>query len=346
MGGGWNRRELPRICHRAETQAAGQCAVARDFGFDHVPVISVPCCEAADLGAEIFYPPDAPPAIIEERAVLTDVATLQSLRVPDPHRAGSRMANRIAAVRLLRERMGDTHIIEGWVEGPCAESADLRGINTLMMDYYDDETFVHELASFCVDVALAFAKAQIEAGADIIGVGDAAASLTNREIYDEFIFPHEKRLIDGIHAAGGRVRLHICGRTSHLLDAIARLGCEIVDLDTAVNLHTAREIMGKRQVLLGNIDTVAVVKNGTVEQVRQALAQCRESAGPAWSAGAGCEVPRSTPSDNVRCFADFGNFGRKRLTVSADQEGIGAGVDDRGNRLQDVRLGNIGGRSW
>jgi len=96
------------------------------------------------------------------------------------------------------------------------------------------------------------------------------ASLSNRSIYDEFIFPHERRLIDGIHAVGGRVRLHICGRTSHLLDAITRLGCEIVDLDTPVNLLDAREIMGPHQVLLGNIDTVAVVKNGTPEQVRSA----------------------------------------------------------------------------
>jgi MtaA/CmuA family methyltransferase len=289
----------------AETQAAGQCAVARDFGFDHVSVISDPCCEAADLGAAIFYPPDAPPAIIEERALLADTSLLTRLRVPDPQREGSRMANRIAAVRLLRERMGETHLIEGWVEGPCAESADLRGINTLMTDYYDDEDFIHDLASFCVEVALAFATAQIEAGADIIGVGDAAASLTSRAIYDEFIFPHEKRLIDGIHAAGGRVRLHICGRTSHLLDAITRLDCEIVDLDMLVNLRSAREIMGPHQVVLGNIDTVGIVKNGTEQQVRSALAACRADAGPAWIAGAGCEIPRFTPPGNVRCFASM-----------------------------------------
>lgn len=180
----------------------------------------------------------------------------------------------------------------------------LHGINTLITDYYDDEDFVHELAPFCVDVALKFATAQIEAGADIIGMGDSAASFTSRAIYDEFIFPHEKRLIDGIHAAGGRVRLHICGRSSHLLDAIARLNCEIVDLDSLVDLSTARETMGARQILLGNIDTVSVVKNGTAEKVRQALAQCRADAGPAWIAGADCEIPRFLPLENVRCFAE------------------------------------------
>ncbi|MEI8292023.1 MAG: uroporphyrinogen decarboxylase family protein, partial [Verrucomicrobiota bacterium] len=174
---------------RAEIQVAGQIAAAQQFGFDHVSVISDPCCEAADLGAAIFYPPDGPPAIIEESALLADASTLSSLRVPDPHRAGSRMANRLEAVRRLREQVGDTHLIEGWVEGPCAESADLRGINTLMTDYYDDADFVHALAAFTVDNALKFATAQIEAGADIIGVGDAAASLVGRELYDEFVFP-------------------------------------------------------------------------------------------------------------------------------------------------------------
>ena len=288
----------------AEIQAAGQIAAARQFGFDHVSVISDPCCEAADLGAAIFYPPDGPPAIVEEKALLADAATLSSLRIPDPQRAGSRMANRIAAVRLLRKQMGDTHLIEGWVEGPCAESADLRGINTLMMDYYDDAEFIHALAEFTVKNALKFAVAQIEAGADIIGLGDAAASLINRELYDAFVLPHEKQLVDGIHAAGGRVRLHICGRALHLADAIATLGCEIVDMDTLVDLRAARTAMSNRQVLLGNVHTVNVVKNGTVADMRRELAKCRDDAGAAWIAGAGCEVPRQSPAENVRCFAE------------------------------------------
>ena len=289
---------------RAQIQVAAQCAAARQFGFDHVSVISDPCCEAADLGAAIFYQPDAPPAIIEERALLADPAALQSLRAPDPHRAGTRMANRIEAVRGLRSQAGDTHLVEGWVEGPCAESADLRGINTLMMDFYDNPDFIHALADFTVDVALKFAQAQIEAGADIIGVGDAAASLINRKLYDEFVLPHEQRLVNGIHAAGGRVRLHICGRTQHLADALTTLGCEIVDLDTMVDLRAARAATGERQVLLGNVHTVNVVKNGTPEEVRRALAKCHVDAGPAWIAGAGCEVPRYSPAENVRCFSE------------------------------------------
>jgi MtaA/CmuA family methyltransferase len=291
---------------RAEIQAAGQIAAASQFGFDHVSAISDPCCEASDLGADIFYPPDGPPAIIEAKALIDNPSALPGLSVPDPHKPGSRMANRIEAVRILRQKIGNTHLVEGWVEGPCAESADLRGINTLMMDYYDNPEFVRDLADFVAGVALKFAIAQLEAGADIIGVGDAAASLISRETYDELVLPYEKRLVDGIHAAGGRVRLHICGRTLHLADAMAGLGCEIVDLDTAVDMRSARAAMGPDQVLLGNVHTVNVVKNGAVWDMRQALAKCRADAGSAWIAGAGCEVPRNSPAENVRCFAEAG----------------------------------------
>lgn len=289
---------------RAEIQAAAQCLVARQFGFDQVSVISDPCCEAADLGAAIFYPPDAPPSTIDERALLADPAALERLRTPDPHRPGSRMANRIEAVRLLHRQAGATHLVEGWVEGPCAESADLRGLNTLMTDFYEDPDFVQALAEFTVTTGLAFARAQLEAGADIIGVGDAAASLLSRELYDEFVLPHQKRLVDGIHALGGRVRLHICGRTLHLAGAMASLGCDIVDLDALADLGRARAVMGASQVLLGNVPTVEVVRNGTLEAMRRALAQCRADAGPAWIAGAGCEVPRGSTAENVRCFGE------------------------------------------
>lgn len=289
----------------AEAQARGQIEAARVAGFDHVSVISDPCCEAADLGAAIYYPDDAPPAIIEESALLADPATLARLRPRDPHHPGSRMANRVQAVRLLREQIGDTHIIEGWIEGPCAESADLRGINTLMMDYFDDETFVNDLATFAVDNAIRFAQAQIEAGADIIGVGDAAASLVGPAIYEEFVLPHERRLVDAIHALGGRVRLHICGNTSQMLAGMGSLGCEIIDLDTSVDMGQARDIMGPSQVLLGNVHTVNTVKNGTPEDLLRELEECRKKTRGSWIAGAGCEIPRGSALANVKVFASL-----------------------------------------
>ncbi len=288
--------------HRVLAEA--QIKTAEKFGFDYVSVISDPGREAADLGADIRYFDDQPPAINEQNALLADKAKLASLRLPDLSSEG-RMLDRIKGVALLKERVGDHKLIEGWVEGPCAEGSDLRGINTLMMDFIDDPDFIKELFSFVIDMALEFARAQVDAGADIIGVGDAAASLVGPSVYKEFVLPEEKRLVDGIHQMGALVRLHICGKTKKHYEGMGQLGCAIVDLDWMNPMDQAREVMGPDQVLLGNIDPVEILKNGTVESVTAGITECHRQSGQHYIIGAGCEVPKGTPNENVMAMTQY-----------------------------------------
>jgi MtaA/CmuA family methyltransferase len=278
--------------------AEAQMRVAEEFDIDHVSCISDPAREPADLGAEIEWYDDHPPANDEARALLRDKCVLARLKPPDPL-GGGRMHDRVKAAALLKERAGRDRIVEGWVEGPCAEAADLRGINTLMTDFLDDPVFVRDLFEFVVEMELRFARAQLEAGADIIGVGDAAASLVGPAIYEEFVWPYERKLVDGLHAMGARVRLHICGRTRRIFPGMGRLGCAMVDLDWMAPVGEARKAMGPGQVLAGNIDPVAVLRNGTPESVAAAMEECRAQAGPRYIAAAGCEVAPDTPVENL-----------------------------------------------
>ena len=288
--------------HRVMVEA--QLAAAEAFGFDFVSTISDPTREACDLGAPVTFFDDLPPAIQEDNTLLKDKTRLAALRAPDPT-AGGRMLDRVQALALFRERVGGRLLIEGWIEGPCAEGADLRGLNTLMFDFFDDPAFVRDLFEFAIEMELAFARAQIEAGADLIGLGDAAASLVGPQIYEEFVWPYEKRLVDGVHAMGGRVRLHICGNTRKILDGMGRLGCEIVDLDFMVPVAEGRQAMGPDQTILGNIDPVHVLREGTPDGIRQALALCHREAGPRYIVGAGCEVVRDTPRANLLAMRDY-----------------------------------------
>ncbi|MFA4944827.1 MAG: uroporphyrinogen decarboxylase family protein [Lentisphaeria bacterium] len=281
--------------------AEAQLRTAERFGFDFVSVISDPAREAHDLGAAILFFDQQPPAVDESQALLADKEALARLGHPDPE--AGRMGDRLRGVRLLRERAGRELLVEGWVEGPCAEAADLRGINTLMLDFLDDPGFVHDLLDRVTELAIRFATAQLAAGAEIIGVGDAAASLVGPEIYETFVLPREKRLVAAIHAAGGLARLHICGNITALLPWLGEVGADILDLDSMVPMATARAQAGPQQVLLGNLDPVRIVRNGTPELVRQELAACRAAAGGRYIAGAGCEIPPGTPGANVRAFA-------------------------------------------
>ncbi len=290
--------------------AEAQLRIATDYDFDFVSCISDPAREAHDCGAEIQFFDDQPPAIIEERAVLTDKAMLRTLELPDPL-SSVRMSDRVRGAALLKERTAGTKLVEGWIEGPCAEAADLRGINTLMIDFFDDPAFVRELFEFTLQMGLRFARAQVDAGADLIGVGDAAASLIGPQLYEEFVWPYEQRLVDGLHALGTRVRLHICGNINPLLERIGQLGCEIVDLDFMVPVADARRAMGPQQVLLGNVDPVRCLRDGTPASIQAALAECHRQAGQRYIVGAGCEIPRSTARDNVRAMTQYAESTRR-----------------------------------
>ena len=283
----------------------GQIRTAERFDFDYVSCISDPAREAADCGATIEYFDDQPPAIDEGHALLADKKTLARLAVPDPL-GGGRMHDRVKAAALLKERVGGDLLVEGWIEGPCAEAADLRGINALMLDFYDDPAFVRDLFDFVLEMELRFAKAQLDAGVDWFGVGDAAASLVGPQIYEEFVWPYEKKMVDALHAMGTRVRLHICGNTSRILGGHGPAGVRggRTGLDGARRQGPGGR-WARSNCLLGNIDPVGVLRNGTPKSITEAVAGCHRDAGPRYMVGAGCEVPRDTPPENLMALRDY-----------------------------------------
>ena len=296
-------------CTDYRVMVEGQIRTAEAFGFDYVNSMSDPAREAADCGAVVEYFDQQPVALVEDQALLADKTRLASLKIPDPL-GGGRMHNGLKGLALYKERVGKEMIVEGWVEGPVAEGADLRGINTLMLDFFDDPVFVRDLFAFVIEMELRFAHEQLKMGADLIGVGDAAASLVGPDIYDEFVWPYEKKLVDGIHALGGKVRLHICGNTRRILEGMGKLGCEIVDLDSMAPISEARLKMGPKTILLGNLNPVAVLRNGDAAGVTAAIAECHRQAGAPFIVGAGCEVPRDTPAENLRALCAYAHTHR------------------------------------
>ena len=99
--------------------------------------------------------------------------------------------------------------------------------------------------------------------------------------------------------------MHICGNTRPILEAVGRLGCELVDIDFPVLMELARSRMGREQALAGNIDPVRALCDGTPESVMHALEKARQQAGPRWIVAAGCEVVRDTPHQNLHAMVKF-----------------------------------------
>jgi MtaA/CmuA family methyltransferase len=298
----------------AEAHARGQMATSRAYGIDHVSGISDPAVEAADLGAVVVYREDAPPAIDEDEPLLLDPGRLLKLKVPDPW-SSPRMRKRIDVITSLKKNCGNEKAVEGWIEGPIAESCDLRGLSRIMMDFYDDPSFVRDLVAFVVELELTFARAQVQVGADYIGIGDAAASLMGPDHYRQFVWEAQKKYVRELHRLGVPVRLHICGNITPLLEMLAEVEADLVDLDSMVSVREARNKLGPGRCLAGNINPVSDLLYGSPDSIAKRLEFCFRDAGQtAYAVAAGCEVPRNTPSQNLLAMARFAQTHRLSLS--------------------------------
>ncbi|MBN2091070.1 uroporphyrinogen decarboxylase family protein [candidate division KSB1 bacterium] len=270
--------------------------VQKAFGLDIVQAISDPYREASDLGAQISFPDDTLPVCVQP--LLNDEIKEERLKMVSPAQ-GPRMSDRIEAIRHFRKTVGGNIPIMGWVEGALAEVAVLRGVNNLLADLYENPDAIKGLLEFCVELEIAFAQAQVAAGADIIGLGDAIASQISPTMYEKFALPYQKQIFNAIKKMGAVCRLHICGDTTHLLSLMPQSGADIIDLDWMVNFETATKSFGDGPAPCGNFDPVTILFQGSHEQVRQAVFNCLKQGGNRCFSAAGCEVVDGTPYENL-----------------------------------------------
>ena len=276
-----------------------QLAVTKAFNLDQISAISDPWREASAYGMEFEYPEDGvgkpKDYLIKSRQ---DISKLKHLDIENCNR----MKQRVASVRKMAGQVGQTHSVLGWVEGPFAEYADLCGVEKALLSLIDEPKMFVEAAKVITANAIAFALTQVEAGADMIGIGDAAAGLIGPDMYVKYVLPAEQQLVSAIHKAGAAVKLHICGDIKHIIEYMAQSGADIIDVDWMVPLGQARQLAGPQITLCGNFDPSAVLLQAGPEDVAKAAQQCIETAGEKFILMPGCEVPPATPEENVRAF--------------------------------------------
>ncbi|MCC5836026.1 MAG: uroporphyrinogen decarboxylase family protein [Opitutales bacterium] len=284
--------------YRILAEANYRCA--KDFDFDQLSAISDPYRETAGFGGITTFVEDGVPRCSGPLEGDDDI-DVSKLPRPDPLQC-DRMRDRIEGVREMHRLAGETHSIMGWVEGPAAEAADLRGLSNFFMDLLDDKEGVDALMERTTDNAIHFAHAQIEAGADTVGIGEAMASQVSAETYAELILPYTDRLVRAIRERGAFVKLHVCGNITHLLPHFRTMPINILDLDHLVDTSTARQLIGPGITLCTNLDPSGLVCHGNPETIRAAVLKAVSRLGNPCMINAGCEIPSGTPEENLRAL--------------------------------------------
>lgn len=271
-----------------------------DFGMDALGLISDPYRETSAFGARLSYPAEGVPRC--EEILVRSMKDVELLKNPDVYKA-ERTLDRIKAAEALRKAVGPDLPIFGWIEGPLAESCDLAGVNEILLKVFMEPDFVRRLMDRTLITAKDFARAQVDAGCDIIGVGDAICSQIDAETYRDLVKGKHQELFEYIHSLGAKIKLHICGNITHLLEDISDLKPDIVDIDWMVDMDEAHAKLGDEIIRCGNLDPVAVIQDQEKEEIRQhAASLCLKEEGRAFILSGGCEITVNTPREHLKAL--------------------------------------------
>jgi uroporphyrinogen decarboxylase len=254
------------------------------------------------LGGSMTFPDDDEPYSTE--IVLNSLNEFKKLHVPDPQTTAGMKTVLKAARRVVKE-VGEKYYIQANIDtGPFSMAGILRGVENFMFDLKsENEKDIHELLSFCTDVVIAYGEAMIETGVHGIQYGDSIASLISPDLYEKFVTPYQKKSINMLSGKGCDLWIHICGKTDHLLHFLKPLNIQGFEVDTQVEMLTARKLLGDHIALKGNIDTTFLLTD-TPEAVYRATQNCIEKGN--FKTGIilspGCGVPRMTPLENLRAM--------------------------------------------
>lgn len=264
------------------------------FGFDSVaPYFSVHL-EAAGLGAEVDWGDgnNTPRVVNRLFRKPGDCSLPTSFLGRPPFQA------LITACRLLKKRYGNRVPVIGKVVGPWTLAYNLYGVENLILDTILEPAKTSRLIQTLARVPMEFAKAQFNAGADIITWAEHVTSdLVSPQIYREFVMPvHTMAAVE--LQKHGPIILHVCGNVMDRVEDIARTGFKVFHMDSRNNIAGALAIVKNRILFTGCLNNPVTLAQGSPTQVRMAVEEnLREGIR---LVSPECALPCNVPGDNLR----------------------------------------------
>jgi [methyl-Co(III) methanol-specific corrinoid protein]:coenzyme M methyltransferase len=289
--------KLAEVHHDAEKMAAAAASTHRMFDLGSAVVPLDMCIEAELLGASVVFAPGGEkpelPRIVDP---LVESATALTLQVPDGLADRGRIPVVCEAIQILKGEFGDELAIGAVVPGPFTVASWLVNIGGLLMETRTDPGSVADLLDGLTDLLITVAGSYHEAGADFLTVHEMGGSpgFIGPPAFEQLVLPRLQRLIAALPEP---TVLHVCGRTNMAMEMLAAAGAAALSVDQLNDLSQSRADLGDGQVLLGNIDPVGVLGDGTAQDVASAVVAAVESGVSAiWP---GCDLRPDMPRENL-----------------------------------------------
>jgi len=281
----------------------------------------VPCIETPamfmDLGVEITLPDDNYGNVMSSFYQTPEDVDSKELYDPRDPKSSKYMRMGITdKIALLNERNDTDALTAGWSWGVMTTAGFLRGVETLLMEIMIEPELAKRVIKKAAELVDGVMSVGLESGSDSVWLPDPTASGTviSLEVFNEFNAGETRRLFRKWRDEFGLPAIyHVCGDTVPIMSAIPDLGADCLSVDHAIDIADAKRMIGDRVTIMGNVNPITVVWNGTPKDVIEASRVCIEKAakGGRFILSTGCEIPRDAPVDNIRAMLVAAeNFGR------------------------------------
>ncbi|MCF7802189.1 MAG: uroporphyrinogen decarboxylase family protein [Candidatus Marinimicrobia bacterium] len=282
-------------------------ALYREFKPDALFPLMDLSVEANALGRYVDFPTDDSSTV---PAQPFDFEELNQLEAVDLDGDG-RVWAYAETVRKMRQRLPSDVLMGAYVTGPYTLAALINGAENTALATLTRPDELRQLCEIATDNISKYVQRLISAGADMICILEPSAVMLGPNEFEAFSARYIRKLATVCQDRNTPVILHICGDTRHLIPSMAAIGVDALSLDSpanGINLPSILEQVNPSTVLIGNVDPVQEIVQGTPESIREAVQTLLEGfAGkPNFILSTGCDIPLEASLENIHSFMKAG----------------------------------------
>jgi [methyl-Co(III) methanol-specific corrinoid protein]:coenzyme M methyltransferase len=230
---------------------------------------------------------------------------LEGMEMPENLLDKGRIQAVLGAIKIIREKVGSDVPVIGGMEGPVTLASDLASVKSFMKWSLKKPELLEQVLDFATEATISYANSMVDAGADIIAIADPVAS-PDLMSPDSFKTMLQSRLQKFSSSVNSVTVLHVCGNVNPILDYMADCGFEGLSVEEKIgSAKKAKEILGGRARLVGNISSPFTLLPGPVDKIKaeakQAIADGVDVLAP------GCGIAPMTPVSHIKAMVEARN---------------------------------------
>lgn len=224
-------------------------------------------------------------------------------------------------LQTLRQEVGNKSTVLGFVGAPwtlaayAIEGKTSKTYSMIKSMAFSEPEILHQFLTKLASAIAVYVRYQIDCGAQVVQMFDSWAGELSPQDYATFALPYQQQVVKQVKAThpDTPLILYISG-SGGILEYMGQSGVDIVSVDWTVDMAVARQRLGQKMKVQGNVDPGVLF--GSHEFIRDRLLDTIKKAGnQGHILNLGHGVLVGTPEDNVRFFFETAKQADQLLKV-------------------------------